>query len=60
MILLKTIIYLFGLLLILIDVVLIMIIVYFIRKDRTITIEIEPDDYIEKAKEIIRKENNDD
>lgn len=62
MIILKTIIYLFGLALILIDIVLILIIWYFVNyKQTTFIVKVDPEetDYIEEAKKIIRKEGTD-
>lgn len=59
MIILKGIIYLFGLALILIDIVLILIIWYFANyKQNTFIVKVEPEekDYFEEAKKIIRKE----
>lgn len=63
MILLKTILYLFGLLLILLDIVLLMVIIYFINyKQQTVIFKVEDpeEDYFEIAKEIIRKEKEKD
>lgn len=62
MIILKAIIYLFGLALILIDIVLILIIWYFANyKQTTFIVKVDPEetDYIEEAKKIIRKEGTD-
>ena len=62
MILLKTIFYLFLILLVALDVVLILLIYHLIRY-RTyflaITLEDESEEYFEKAKKIIRKEGTD-
>lgn len=62
MIILKGIIYLFGLALILIDIVLVLIIWYFANyKQNTFIVKVDPEetDYIEEAKKIIKKEGTD-
>lgn len=62
MIILKAIIYLFGLALILIDIVLVLIIWYFANyKQNTFIVKVDPEetDYIEEAKKIIKKEGTD-
>lgn len=60
MIILKMIFYLTIILLILLDIALSLIIWYFANyKQTTFIIENDSDDYIEKAKEIIRKEGTD-
>lgn len=60
MIILKMIFYLSIILLILLDIALSLIIWYFANyKQTTFIIENDPEDYIEKAKEIIKKEGTD-